>query len=105
MYMYVLKIRIICHLTPLMSYHSKKMSKRVVYIYFLNSGFYIEKGIYSYLYVFTSENDNQERLRWGAGGAATPSALIYKEQEGQELPFTLNSFHLSYILKWHFPAL
>ena len=26
-------------------------------------------------------------------------------QEGQELPFKLNSFHLSYLLKGHFPAL
>ena len=44
-------------------------------------------------------------LRWGAGGAATPSALIHEGQEGRELFFILNSFHLSYLLKRHFPAL
>ena len=27
------------------------------------------------------------------------------EQEGQEFPFVLNSSHLSYLLKEHFPAL
>ena len=38
------------------------------------------------------------------GGRAVPSALIHGGQEGQELPFILNSFHLSYLLKGHFPA-
>ena len=46
----------------------------------------------------------QGHLRWGVGGAAAPSALIQGGQEGQELPFVLNSFHLSYLLKGHFPA-
>ena len=41
----------------------------------------------------------------GTGGAAAPSALIHGGQEGQELPFILNSFYLSYLLKGHFPAL
>ena len=36
--------------------------------------------------------------------AAAPSALIHGGQEGQELPFILNSFHLFYLLKRHFPA-
>ena len=40
----------------------------------------------------------------GAGGAAAPAALIMVGQEGQELPFILNPFHLSYLLKGHFPA-
>ena len=33
---------------------------------------------------------------------AAPSALIHGGQEGQELLFILNSFHLSYRLKGHF---
>ena len=40
-----------------------------------------------------------------AGGAAAPSALIHGGQKGKELPFILNSFHLSYLLKGHFLAL
>ena len=34
--------------------------------------------------------------------AGTPTLGV---QEGQELPFILNSFYLSYLLKEHFPAL
>ena len=41
----------------------------------------------------------------GAARAAAPSAPILGGQEGQELPFILNSFHLSYLLKGHFLAL
>ena len=41
----------------------------------------------------------------GVGGVASPSALIHGGQEGQELPFILNSFLLSYRLKGHFSAL
>ena len=49
---------------------------------------------------------NQGHLHWeGAGGAAAPSALIHGGQEGQEFPFMLNSFHLSYLLKGHYPTL
>ena len=40
-----------------------------------------------------------------AGGAAVPSALFHREQEGQELPFTIDSFHLSNLVKGHFPVL
>ena len=39
-----------------------------------------------------------------AGGTGCLSALIHGGQEGQELPFILNSFHLSYLLKGHFLA-
>ena len=38
----------------------------------------------------------------GAGGVVSPSALIHGGQEGQEFPFILKSFHLSYLLKGHF---
>ena len=40
-----------------------------------------------------------------AGKAAAPSALIHGGQQGQELHFILNSFHLSYSLNGHFPEL
>ena len=50
-----------------------------------------------------STNPGTPRLE--AGGAATPSTFILVGQEGQELPFIWNSFHLSYLLKGHFPAL
>ena len=33
----------------------------------------------------------------GAGGPAAPSSLFLGGQEGQELSFMLNSFHLSYL--------
>ena len=35
----------------------------------------------------------------GGKRAAAPSALIHGGQEGQELSFILNSFHLSYLLE------
>ena len=40
-----------------------------------------------------------------AGGAAVPSTLFRREQEGQELPLAMNSFHLSNLVKGHFPVL
>ena len=41
----------------------------------------------------------------GGGEAAIPSVFFYGEQEGQELPFILNPFHLSYLMKGHFSVL
>ena len=40
----------------------------------------------------------QGRLRWGAGGVAALSAQIHWGQEGQELPFILIFFQLSFLL-------
>ena len=56
------------------------------------------------LAAYLSYNLPRDTYAGGAGGAAAPSALIHGRQEGQELPFILNSFHLSYLLKGHFPA-
>ena len=47
----------------------------------------------------------QWRLCWWAGMAAAPSVLFHGGQDGQELPFLLQSFHLSYLVKVHLPAL
>ena len=41
----------------------------------------------------------------GGRRGSFPSALIHGVQEGQESPFILNSFQLSYLLKRHFLAL
>ena len=40
-----------------------------------------------------------------AQGHLSSSALIHGGQEAQELPFILNSFHLSHLPKGHFLAL
>ena len=41
----------------------------------------------------------------GGGGVAAPSAFFHGGQEMQQLPFILNSVHLSYLVKGHFLAL
>ena len=40
----------------------------------------------------------------GQEGQLPPLPSFMMGQEGQELPFILNSFHLSYLLKGNFPA-
>ena len=55
--------------------------------------------------VWNSLPNDQGRLRWGAGGAAAPSALIHGWQEGQELPFILVSFHRSYLFEGAFSGI
>ena len=55
------------------------------------------------------KQNGEGRLRWGARGAAAPSAFFYGSQEEQELPFILSSFYssplFSYVVNGHFPAL
>ena len=45
--------------------------------------------------------DSRDTYTGGRRGSF-PSALIHGGQEGQEFPFILKSFHLSYLLKGHF---
>ena len=47
----------------------------------------------------------QGRLRWGGRRGNCPLCLRSWGQEEQELPFILNSFHLSYLQKRHFSSI
>ena len=56
-------------------------------------------------YIYLPLQINRNAYAGGQEGQLPPLPASMGRQKGQELPVILNSFHLSYFVKWHFPAL
>ena len=96
--------------------HMKKSSLNIMEAYYIvqNLSSVIQSWSYSLRLMFSYSSSRIQKVKartcrnayaGGQEGQLPPLPSSMGGQEGQELPFILNSFHLSYLLKGHFPAL
>ena len=94
------KLSLFCHSRLFSCGHFSNLLAITTTLRLFRTGEYSAKDM---LIIFT--NKRSGTLTLGGGGTAASSALIHGRQEGQELPFILNSFDLSYLLIGHCPLL